>query len=262
VGDWIVFIEQGSSSNIAKLWAINASTLTPTLVDSVQWRTKKFEGFDGFATDGKRLIWCRFDQESGKDPSDEWNSLDFDVSGSRTTLAAPRYFGRTPQVIAGNSLIITGGGYDLPDPTVLGPAVRHELGLYLWTLPSAQPNLLAPYDPLTATSYTADTRYMLWTKLPSETLALFDLTTGHETDNWVKSCIRPALAPDCPYAVCLDYTRDQMMLVHVPSGQTQPLGVTNDYARGEIANGRAYWVQPSPGSAFGDTVAYVDLPTT
>ena len=62
-------------------------------------------------------------------------------------------------------------------------------------------------------------RYAVWDDRQSLTTTLYDLSTGKETDYWVKNCIRPAISDTQPYAVCLDFNHRAFKLVHVPDGR-------------------------------------------
>ncbi len=245
-GDWVVYQLADGNGAHWSLWAVNVRTGAKTLVDSyVEENSAPLAPMYGLVTmDAGSVVWSVGVQTTGA-PVFSLHQYTF-ASGSASVLIS----GPDTPILAPRSLvdgtILLSESHDTPQATD---------GLYLWT-PSGSKRISGD-SPVNAHM---NSQYVVWDNPQARSLALYNRATGQVTETWQTACIRPDIALDRPYVVCLDYDHTTLYLVQAPSGQAIDLSPASGAETGAIANGRDYWVAPSS-SSFNNIVDYVDLPS-
>jgi len=243
-GDWLAYVIMDTHATNWELWALNVVSNQKHLVDSAvmerQGPNGQWRGI--MVTDGTTLVWSPGDIDGPRRHTLACGATSTLVDGTNGRALAP-------MALVDGTLLLT-ERHDQEAPSD---------GTYLWKLSEPAP---ARISELTGGTGSLNEAYAVWDDARSHSLALYDRTAGKVTQFWDTACIRPALAPDGPYVVCLDFDANVMRLLPVPSDVGTTLGGADGGGRGAIANDRAYWIQPAdtndPHGA--SVVDYIDLP--
>lgn len=246
-GDWITFGTGDFGGAHWELRTVNVVTHEQRLLDSyLQEQDGPNAVWTGLVTsDGSEAVWSAFTQ-SAEAPGWILRAYTFASGTTRTLLSGPATPSTGPLAMANGTILFT---EKRPTPTASD-------GVYLWTLTDPAPKQISTDEPVNGG---LSDQYAVWDDSHTLSLALFDRSTGQVTDAWDSSCIRPDVAHDRPYVVCIDFNSFDMRLVRVPTDQSVVLGKTIGAENGAIADGRTYWVKSSP-SDSNNIVDYVDLP--
>ena len=142
---------------------------------------------------------------------------------------------------------------------------------YLWNLDQTTPPVQLPFEVLLNSTFNGN--YIITDSInfsgPSNPLTLYNIVTGKLTKAWGPRCIRPGIAPDRPYAICIDYDASTWELVRIPSGASTPFAVgeadIGAFGYNQIVNGNVYWLPLSnltTSNHSNNQVDYFTLPTT
>lgn len=246
-GDWVAYTIADAAQYNWELWTLNLTTHAQQLVDSAVQEQSSFVMGGYVVLDSANLAWSAT-SDIGGTLQNNLRVLSLDTGTVKTLLTTPG-----PQFIFPDALFNGTLCYEQDDANGNG-------GTWLWTLSDAAPKQISTQAGI---NISLNDHYVVWDNVHSRTLTLYDRTTGKETDNWVASCIRPAIAEDRPYLVCVDFDTATYRLVQVPSG-----GNITFYERKAgsfviaVANDRAYWVGAGENDPYGNQIDYFDLPTS
>lgn len=247
-GDWVFFVQTDETGAHWSLDAVNVVTHQQKPVDSyVQEQSSANTTWLGrMISDGAQLVWSTSVQ-SDAGMTFVLRSYDLASGQTQALLSGPRTPAVAPLAVFHGSVLLF-ERHPQPDDTD---------GLYLWKSGDLAPQQISTFVPLNAA---LNDQYAVWDDPHTMNLTLYNRSTGEITPDWETGCLRPALAPDRPYVVCLDFNHSALKLLQVPSDKGISFASANTGQRGAIANGRAYWVFPTPGSPFSTTIDYIDLP--
>lgn len=243
-GDWAAYMVADSDSSHWELWALNLATDASHLVDSAAQEGILFNS-DQPKLDGTTLAWYATSLTNGVTQNNV-RVYTLATGATRTLLTLPGQEFAYPSAIFDGKLVYTRDDGNGNQTT------------WLWTLTDAAPKQIASGAGLTVTM---NDRYVVWDDVHSRSLTLYDRATGTLAESWVGSCIRPALAEDRPYAVCVDFDTNTYRLARLPSGDDRSFSdhqsVNNDIG---VSNDRAYWLGSGQGGMSSNQVDYFDLP--
>lgn len=247
-GHWLAFIVADAGYAHWSLQAINTQTGEQRLIDSyLQEGSAPGVSFLGaLALDGVDLAWSASVPTTGAS-SFVLKMYHFATQQTRVLLSGPQTPTVAPLAISNGTLLLR------ERHATQGPSD----GVYLWNLSEPAAQQISTDQPL---SGALSEHFAVWDLPQDRTLSAYNRDTHTLLESWGRRCLRPAIAQDRPYVVCLNFNEEQMILVHVPSGQETPLGAAGIGNKGTVANGRAYWVQPGATGPATNTVDYVDLP--
>lgn len=103
---------------------------------------------------------------------------------------------------------------------------------------------------------TMNDHYAVWDEAHSQTITVYDLQTGQETQHR-QSCIRPVIDETGPYVVCFEFSAQIFLLLPLPNGLALQFANGTGYLEGDgqIYDGRVFWVGSSK-----TEIDYFDLP--
>ncbi len=247
-GHWLAFTVADTNDAHWSVRAVNTQTGEERLIDSyLQEGSAPIAPFYGLlASDGVDLAWSASVQTTGT-PSFVLKVYHFATQQTSVLLSGPQTPSVAPLAVSNGTLLFF---------------ESHETrassdGVYLWNLSEPAAQQISTDRPVNGA---LNDHFAVWDLPQDRTLSGYDRDTHTLHESWGRRCIRPAIAQDHPYVVCLNFNESMMVLVQVPSGQETPLGVASTGETGAIANGRAYWIQPSATDPATNTVGYVDLP--
>ncbi len=249
-GDWIAYEVADANNAHWSIRAVNTKTSEDRLIDSYaqEGSAPTAPQYGTLVTDGVELVWSAGIQTTGA-PAFVLKSYNFASQQTRVLLSGPQTPIVAPRAVANGSVLLV-ERHDSPAPSD---------GVYLWRLTDPAPRHISTDDPVNAA---LNDHFAVWDNPQHRSLALYNRDTGQLTENWERNCIRPAIAQDRPYVVCLSFDAGYLWLVRVPSGQTLSLGAASTGETGAIANGRDYWVQPGTSAPDNNVVNYIDLPAS
>ena len=247
-GDWVEYVETDPAGGHWSLHVVNPTTREDRLIDSYleEHSSATAQWFGRVASDGSTLVWSA-DLQDASSPDYVLRSYDFSSGGTSTLMSGPNTPIVAPEAMWKGALLLL--------EKHISP--QSSDGLYLWIPGGAPATQISSYVALNASF---NDQYVVWDVVENQTLSLYDRATGQTSTNWVKKCIRPAIAQDRPYVVCLEYDYQQLVLAQTPSGEGTAFAGASAGQAGEIANNRVYWVEASS-SGFNNVVDYFDLPT-
>jgi hypothetical protein len=251
-GDWVVYGVVDPNQQHWELWAVNVVTHEHRLIDSAAQENSQAQWDGNFVTDGTNIVWSAGIEPNG---TVEQALRDYNLA-ARTTQTlmigpSPSTPFMQPLALEGNSLAVTQTYPNNPG----------QSGLYLWTLGQSSPQLISTEEPA---NVSMNDHYIVWDQPHTMSLTLYDRASGQITDQWVPGCIRPSIAADRPYVMCLDFDQQTYKLVSVPSGTSLSFFAhqASTGTGGMIGNDRAYWPATTANNAYSNTVDYFDLPTS
>lgn len=248
-GHWIVYSVADANNAHWSIRAVNTQTGEDRLIDSyIQEGSAPLAPLYGlFATDGTDLVWSAGIQTTGA-PVFVLKSYNFASQQTHVLLSGPQTPIVAPLSVSNGSILLIERH---PQPVASD-------GVYLWKLGDAAPQQLSNDQP--ANGALSD-HFAVWDNPQSRTLALYNRDTGKLSESWESHCIRPAIAQDRPYIVCIGIDEGEMVLVQAPSSLFSVLGNAPRSETGAISGGRAYWVQPGSSNSSNNVIDYVDLPS-
>jgi hypothetical protein len=246
-GDWAAYIVADASQTNWELWALNLVTHAQQLVDSAAKEQSQYHMGGSVVLDGSNLIWSATNVIGGT-PENSLRELSLATGSVTTLLTAPGPRFIFPEVLYNGALC-----YEQDDANGVGT-------IWLWVLSEAAPKAISTQP---AINITMNDHFIVWDDVHSRSLTLYDRTTGQETDKWVTSCIRPAIAETVPYVVCVDFDPNTYRLAQLPSGgnltfydhKAASLVIT-------VVNDRAYWLGTGENDPYANQVDYFDLSAT
>lgn len=247
-GHWIVYEDADAGNGHWSLFAINTQTGEQRLIDSYieEGSAPGANMYGLFATDGADLAWSVGVQNTGA-PVFVLKVYNFASQQTRTLMSGPNTPIVAPYAVAGGSIVLE----ESHEPA------QPSDGVYLWKLTDPAPQQISTDQPV---NMALNDHFAIWDNPHMMTLSLYNRDTGKLTETWLQNCIRPAIALDRPYVVCLDYNHKYMILAQAPSGQATPLDSASASETGAIASERDYWMQPGGTEDFSNIVDYIDLP--
>jgi hypothetical protein len=240
-GDTVIYIKGPEVGEPSEVHLYNLLTRHDRLLASAEQ----------VAVDARTILWAQ------QGPS-QWLFETYDLASGTTTSHAvalgsvdpPTVAGVVPRALLGKSVV-----YSLIS-SVFGSSIT--ITDFLWTLDSRSAPQQLTTGNLTGVALTDSS--VVWTDSSTQSLTLYDRETADSIMRWVSPCIRPAMSPDRPYAVCLNNAASTLQLVHLPDGSAIPLSRVGSMEEGAIANDRAYWIEPTGHTLLGTTLDYIDLP--
>ena len=247
-GDWVVYVIADGTTGHWQLWAWNAVTGVRTLIDSATKEHSQVQLGGDFAADGTDVVWSAAVEPNGF-IEQALREYTLATGKTRTLISGANAPIMHPLAMANGALFFD----EAQSPS------NTTYGTYLWVLDQSKPVRVSDEPPANATM---NDRYIVWDQPHTMTLTLYDRVTGKVTDDWVTSCIRPSIALDRPYLVCLDYDTSTFRLVEIPSGREVPFfpGQASGAGGGMVANGRDYWVATTATDEYSNHIDYIDLP--
>lgn len=250
-GDWTIYDVADANDTHWEVWALNLTTKQRRLVGSAASEQSPLVFYASMVTDGTSLVWSHATPTAGNTFHHVLMVYDLASGNARTLETTPAGTNDIPEAMANGAVVFDRRAGDTTTTD----------SLWLWTLGDSAPKQISTNPGL---NFTMNDQYIVWDDVHSHSLIFYDRATGQENDNtWVASCIRPWMALDRPYLVCIDFDPSTYRLVRVPSGANATFYEGKASSKVIfIGNDRAYWVATPQHSPYSNQIDYFDLPTT